>query len=320
MTQLPAGTVTFLFTDIQGSTPLWERDAQAMQAALARHNAILEEAIREHGGRVFKIIGDAFQAAFPVPDQAVRAAIAAQRALQVESWGETGPLRVRMGIHCARAEVRGEDYAVSHDLNRLARIMAAGHGGQILLSATVADLSGQHLPKDINLQDLGEHQLKGMVRPERIYQVIAPDLPAVFPPLASQAAPRHNLPAPPTPLVGRQQEMTDLLALLRRADVRLVTLTGPGGTGKTRLALEAAHQSVSHYPDGVFFISLAPLQNAQLVPDTIAGELGAPERQGEPLLETLKGVLAKRRVLLLLDNFEHLIGAATRFAVDEGLV
>ena len=114
--------------------------------------------------------------------------------------------------------------------------------------------------------------------------------------------------------------MTDLLALLRRADVRLVTLTGPGGTGKTRLALEAAHQSVSHYPDGVFFISLAPLQNAQLVPDTIAGELGAPERQGEPLLETLKGVLAKRRVLLLLDNFEHLIGAATRFAVDEGLV
>ena len=189
MSKLPVGTVTFLFTDIQGSTPLWERSPRAMQNALAHHNTYLYEAIKAHGGTVYKVIGDAFQAAFDNPVRAVEAALEAQRKLHAGPWGETGPLRVRMGIHVGQAEVIEKEYS-GHTLNRVARIMAAGHGGQILLSLAVAELVRGHLVEDLGLKDLGEHFLKGLAQPEHIFQVIAPDLPLDFPPLVTKDLPR----------------------------------------------------------------------------------------------------------------------------------
>lgn len=189
MSKLPVGTVTFLFTDIQGSTPLWERNPRAMQNALASHNTYLYEAIKAHGGTVFKVIGDAFQAAFDNPIRAVEAALEAQRKLHAGPWGETGPLRVRMGIHVGQTEVINKDYS-GHTLNRVARIMAAGHGGQILVSLAVAELVRGHLAEGLGLKDLGEHFLKGLAQPEHIFQVIAPDLPVEFPPLVTKDLPR----------------------------------------------------------------------------------------------------------------------------------
>jgi WD40 repeat protein/serine/threonine protein kinase len=187
---LPVGTVTFLFTDIVGSTPLWEKNPRAMREALARHNSMLKETIEAHGGRVFKVIGDAFQAAFATPLQAVEATIAAQSALTAARWGETGLIQVRMGIHAGAAEIVDGDYPASHTLNRVARIMSAGHGGQILLSLAAAELIRGNLPSEVRLKDLGEHYLKGLAQAEHIFQIVAPGLPADFPPLVTRHAPR----------------------------------------------------------------------------------------------------------------------------------
>ncbi|HLF36450.1 MAG TPA: adenylate/guanylate cyclase domain-containing protein, partial [Anaerolineales bacterium] len=190
MLELPSGTITFLFSDIEGSTPLWERSPRAMQAALACHNSILQNSIERHNGQVFKVIGDAFQAAFTLPAQAVAAALEAQRALAAEAWSESGPIRVRMGIHSGPAEVGEGDYLASHTLNRVARITSAGHGGQVLLSAAVADHVRGLLPEDVSLKDLGEHFLKGLSHPERIFQLLAPELRPDFPPLVTRITPR----------------------------------------------------------------------------------------------------------------------------------
>ena len=197
MSRLPSGTIAFLFTDIEGSTRLWDQNPKAMQAAVEQHNILLVEAIESHGGHVFKIIGDEFQAAFTQPLHAVEAALAAQRALVAEDWGDVGEIKVRMGIHVGPGEVVSDDYAVSHTLNRVARVSAAGHGGQILLSGVAADLVRGLLPERVDLRDMGEHHFKGLSQPEHVYQILAPELPQDFPALKSLGIGALESTAPP---------------------------------------------------------------------------------------------------------------------------
>jgi class 3 adenylate cyclase len=214
MNNLPVGTVTFLFSDIEGNTPLWERDSQAMDAAMQIHHAILRQAIADNGGVVFKVIGDEFQAAFPTALQALLAALQAQRGLQAAAWNELGPLRVRMGMHTGEAhlDAQGDEYAVSHTKNRGHRVMEAGHGDQILLSQESVELCQRSLPEGVTLKDLGEHHIRNWNIPEHFYQVVSPDLPKDFPPLRTQVEPRHNLPAQLTSFIGRKRDQqVDLL-------------------------------------------------------------------------------------------------------------
>ena len=277
MVDLPTGTVTFLFTDIEGSTSRWEQHRAAMQAALARHDALLREAIDAHGGVVFKTVGDAFYATFPAAPAALEAALAAQRALQSEGWDATlGQVPVRMALHTGTAEVRDGDY-FGPPLNRVARLLAAGHGGQVLLSTVTHELVRDQLPPDTALRDLGEHHLKDLSRPEHIFQLAAPDLPSDFPPLRTLDRCPNNLPLQRSPLIGREREVAAVVEIFRRADVGLVTLTGPGGTGKTRLSLQVAAELLDEFPDGVWLVELAPLTDPVLVPSTIATVLGVKE-------------------------------------------
>ena len=309
MPPLPTGTVTFLFTDIEGSTQLWERHPEAMRAALARHDAILRCAVETHGGAVFKTVGDACYAAFATAPGALAATLNAQRTLVAEPWGATGPLRVRMALHTGTTDERDGDY-FGPPLNRLARLLATGHGGQVLLSDATQPLVRDSLPTAVSLRDLGTHRLKDLTQPEHIYQVIAPDLPTEFPPLRSLDVHPHNLPVHPTPLIGREREVAAMRALLQRDDVRLVTLTGPGGTGKTRLALQTAADLLDVFADGVFFVNLAPVSDPSRTTATIAQALGVREATGQPLLEILKDYLRDKDLLLMLDNFEQVLEAA----------
>src|SRR6266545_3268645 len=309
---LPSGMVTFLFTDIEGSTSVWEREPERMRLALARHHAILRTTIAAQGGHAYKIIGDAFQAAFALPAQAVAAALAAQRAFAAQAWETSEPVRVRMGIHVGPAAVEGNDYTTTHTLNRVARIMAAGHGGQILLSVEVADLVRRDLPTDVTLRDMGQQRMKGLTHLEHLFQVVAPDLPASLPPLKTLDPFRTNLPAQLTSFVGREQAITDVTQLLTTA--RLVTLTGPGGTGKTRLALQVAAGVLEAYSDGVWLVELAPLADAALIPRAVASALGLREEAGRPILATLTDFLRARHLLLILDNCEHVVAACAQSA------
>jgi class 3 adenylate cyclase len=256
MAVLPTGTVTFLFTDIEGSTRLWERDASAMKSALARHDEILRSAIEERDGHVFKTVGDAFCAAFSSAPEALGAAISAQRALHDEEWEEGAMIRVRMVLHTGAVEERGGDY-FGPALNRVSRLLSAGHGGQTLLSLATQELVRDALPDGARLDDLGERRLKDLFRPERVFQITSPGLPSDFPPLRTLENLRNNLPLQPTPLIGREREVAEVCERLRREDIRLLTLTGPGGTGKTRLALQAAADLLEDFEAGVFFVSLA---------------------------------------------------------------
>jgi class 3 adenylate cyclase len=270
--ELPSGIVTFLYTDIEGSTPLWERMPEAMRASEALHHRILREAISAHGGLVYKVIGDAFQAAFIEPVQALEAAIDAQLGLASADWGQTGRLQVRIGIHTGQAQAQGYDYSTTHTLNRVARVMSAAHGGQILVSQAVAELVRRALPAGVSLRDMGQHRLKGLSQPEHIYQLIAPDLPKDFPPLACLDERPNNLPAQLFPLVGRQAEIAIAKELLQTA--RILTITGPGGVGKTRLSLQLAEELLDQFPGGVWFVDLAPLSDPKLVPQTVAAAIG----------------------------------------------
>ncbi len=240
---LPSGTITFLFTDVQGSTTLWEREPAAMQKATERHNAILHAAVANHGGRVFKIVGDGFQAAFPLPLLALQAALAAQHGLAAAAWETTEPLFVRMGLHSGPAEVSGDDYISSHTLNRVARICSAGHGGQILLSLATEELLRGHLSETVSVKDMGEHFLKGLTQPERIFQVVAPGLPANFPPLVTELRPRS---ARQIPLLLTKLHIPDARPgwvgrprLFARLDQvsggQTALLSAPAGYGKTAL-------------------------------------------------------------------------------------
>jgi predicted ATPase/class 3 adenylate cyclase len=305
----PTGTVTFLFTDIEGSTKLWEQDASAMQKALARHDEILRDAIEERGGYVFKTVGDAFCAAFPTAPEALEAALEAQRTLLSEKWGETGPLRVRMALHMGVAEERDGDY-FGPPLNRVARLLSAGHGSQVLLSAAAQELVRDQLLAEASLMDLGERRLKDLFRPERVFQLVAAGLPSEFPPLRTLEGRPNNLPSQPTPLVGRERQIEEVAERLRGEEMRLLTLTGPGGTGKTRLALQAAADLLEEFEDGVFFVALATITDPQLLPSTIAAPLGVKESPEQPLIESLKGYLRQKVLLLVLDNFEQVLEGA----------
>jgi class 3 adenylate cyclase len=304
-----AGTFTFLFTDIEGTTKLWERHPEAMRRALVRHDEILQTTIDTHGGHVFKIVGDAFCAAFATAPDALGAALGAQLALSAaEEWGETGPLRVRMVLHTGTAEERGGDY-FGPPLNRVARLLSAAHGGQVLLSLPTRELVRDQLPSGVGLQDLGDKRLKDLFRPERVFQLVAPGLPSEFPPLKTLDAYRNNLPLLPTPLIGREREVAAVCERLQSPEVRLLTLVGPGGPGKTRVALQAAAELIEEFEDGAFFAALGAVSNPALVASTVAGALGVTETGDRPLEERLKEDLLHREMLLLVDNFEPVMEA-----------
>ena len=310
----PTGTVTFLFTDIEGSTRLWETNPARMRRAVDRHQVLLREAIADQGGVHFKTVGDALQAAFADAPSAVAAAVAGQQALVAEDWGDQGPLRVRMALHAGSATPVDGDY-LAPCLNRLSRLLGAGHGEQVLLTETVRRLLEGSLPSGVAFRDLAEHRLRDLLEPERVWQVLAPGLPADFPPLRSLDARRNNLPVQLTPLVGRENDVAAVAALLIESGARLVTLTGPGGTGKTRLALAVAAELLDgdpdSVPDGVWFVDLAPLTDPALVLPTIAAALGIRETGAQTLHESLVAFLESKRLLLVLDNFEHQLAAAT---------
>src|SRR5215204_5173059 len=288
---------------------MWERSPQAMQAALARHDELLRRAIEEHGGYVFKTVGDAFCCAFPTAPDALEAALDTQRLLLKERWAESTPLRVRMALHMGAAEARDGDY-FGPPVNRVARLLSAAHGGQVLLSAATHEMVRDQLPAGINLTELGEHRLKDLFRPERVFQLLAPELPSEFPPLRTLDTYRNNLPLQPTPLVGREKEVSEVCVLMGGDETRLLTLTGPGGIGKTRLALQAAADLLDDFSDGTFFVSLATLREAELLLPAVAETLGVRETGEQPLDETLNDYLSERRLLLLVDNFEQVLGAA----------
>jgi predicted ATPase/class 3 adenylate cyclase len=318
MPPLPTGTVTFLFTDIEGSTRLLQQLGNDYAEARGQHQSLLRAAFAAHGGAEVDTQGDAFFVAFATAPQAVAAAAQATRALAEHSWPEDiwpedTTLRVRMGLHTGTPQLVGDHY-VGLDVHRAARVAAAGHGGQVLLSAATRVLAAQALPQGATLRDLGAHRLKDLQEPEQVYQLVLPDLPADFPPLKTLDTFQHNLPLQPTPLLGREEAVADVSTLLRRDEVRLVTLTGPGGVGKTRLGLQVAAELVEEFTDGVWFVRLSRLSDPALVLPTIAQTLGLREAGSQSSEALLREYLRTRHLLLLLDNFEQVAGAAPSMA------
>ena len=311
----PIATRSFLFTDIEGSTRRWQADATAMSAALARHDAVVRSAIEAHGGEVFKTVGDAFCAAFERASDAVAAAVELERAVSAEDWSafgaEIGSLSVRAAVHSGEAETRDGDW-FGRPLNRAARLLAVGHGGQVLASRAVEALVADALPPDVSLRDLGRHRLKDLAEPEHVFQVLAAGLARNFPALASVDARPNNLPVQLSSFIGRDADINAVRRLLEGH--RLVTLTGIGGAGKTRLALQVAAEVLADYPDGAWFVDLVPVVEPTLVPETVAVALGVRDESGRAPLEVLFDHLARRRLLLVLDNCEHVVHAAADFA------
>ena len=310
---IPTGTVTLLFTDIEGSTRLWETEPDRMAQALRRHDELLHAAVGQAGGFVFKTVGDAFCAAFATPQAALEAALTAQRALTAEQWPTSRPIRVRMGMHTGVCEERDNDY-FGPVVNRTARLEAVAHGGQVLVSGTTAELLSETLPEGVRLRDLGLHRLKDLGRPERVFQLEAEFLPSGFPPLASLDNPElpNNLPGQPSAFVGRGPELIQVRSLVTSS--RLVTLTGSAGCGKTRLALQVAAELLGTARDGVWFVGLASLTEAEKIPEAVAAVLGlADQGRQQPLLESLMDALREQDTLILLDNCEHVIDGAAKF-------
>jgi predicted ATPase/class 3 adenylate cyclase len=308
---LPTGTVTFLLTDIEGSTPLWEKQPEAMKAALASHDAILRTAIEAWHGQVIKSTGDGIHAVFPTALEALQATIQAQTNLQ--SPLANLQIKVRMGLHTGEAELRDGDY-FGASLNRTGRIMAVGYGGQILLSDVTAGLVREALPAETSLKDMGEHRLKGLSNPEHLWQVVAPGLPGGFPALQSLSTLPNNLPLQLTSFIGREKERAEIKDLLHSA--RLVTLTGSGGTGKTRLSLEVGGDLLTSFPQGVWLIELAPLTNPDQVIPALAQVFRLPNLPIRSPETMLMDSLRDKKLLLILDNCEHLIAACARLAED----
>ena len=305
MTELPTGTVTFLFTDIEGSTRLLQELGKDYRAVQDDHMRLMRQAVADGGGTEIRTEGDAFFVAFSSAQGAIQAAVAAQRVFDSHPWSHGKPLRVRMGMHTGEGVLGGDDY-LGIDVNRAARIAAAGHGGQVLLSDATKGLAGT-LPDGVSLRDLGRHRLKDFDEPLSIHQLVIEGLPDEFPPLRTLDVP-SNLPVRLTAFVGREREIADLQELVSKN--RLVTLVGPGGTGKTRLSLELASAMLDGLTDGVYFVDLSPIRDPELVPSTIATALELKEGPQRSALETVIRFLADRRVLLLLDNFEQVVSAA----------
>ena len=305
---LPTGTVTFLFSDMEGSTRLVQELGPAVfTEILERHNALLREAFVRHGATERGTQGDSFLVMFPEAPPAVAAAADAQRALAGTDWPADATVRVRMGLHTGVARLGGDDY-VGLDVHRAARIAALGHGGQVLLSDTTRALTELDLPPGVTMRHLGAQVLRGLDRPEQLHQLVIDDLPADFPPLVVAQGPAGNLPSRLTTFIGRERELEALERALD--DAPLVTLTGPGGTGKTRLAMELAMRHAADFPDGAWLVRLEGVDDPTLVPDAIAAALGILESPDTTPLERIRGFLGNRSVLLLLDNFEHLLDAA----------
>ena len=314
-TALPQGTVTFLFTDLEGSTRRWEAHPEQMRDALARHDAIVRGAVESHGGVVFSTMGDGMAAVFASARDAVAAVLAAQAGLAAAEWGEvTGPLAARMGLWTGEGVLGGEHY-LNQPLNRCARLMAAGHGGQALVSGATELLVRDDLPEGCGLVDLGEHRLRDLARPVRIFQLTGPGLQAEFPPLRSLEAFAGNLPVQLSSFVGRAGELAGLAAAVQRSP--LVTVTGPGGVGKTRLALQAAADQLPSFSDGAWLCELAPAQDGEAMAQAVATALRAHPRPGLSTAGSVVEFLRTRSALLLvLDNCEHLVAAAAALAAD----
>ncbi len=306
---LPTGTVTFLFTDIEGSTKLAERlGTAAWSELLEAHHAILREAFAASSGREIKTEGDSFFVVFRSAQAAVGATVDAQRALAAHAWPDGAAIRVRMGLHTGEGVLVADGDYVGLDVHRAARVASAGHGGQVLVSSTTRALVDGALPAGVELRDLGEHRLKDLSRPERIGQLVIVGLPDHFPALKTLSNLPNNLPVMLTTFVGRGAEVARVRELL--AGSRLVTLTGPGGTGKTRLSLQLAAEAIDAFPDGVFFVPLGPIADPTLVAGTIASVLGIQDVGGTPIEQRLADYLTSRRLLLVLDNFEQVTDAA----------
>jgi predicted ATPase/class 3 adenylate cyclase/DNA-binding CsgD family transcriptional regulator len=313
MRELPTGTVTLLFTDIEGSTRLLQQVGDRYAGLLAECRRMLRGLFQQWHGHEVDTQGDAFFVAFERAADAVGAAAAVQRALFSHAWPTGTPLWMRMGLHTGEPQRTADGY-VGLDVHRAARIMSAGHGGQVLLSQATGSLVEQDLPEGVSLRDLGEHRLKDLGRPMRLFQLVSADLPADFPPLHTLESFPNNLPVQPTSFLGREHEVAAIADLLSRSEVRLVTLTGPGGTGKTRLALQVTADVSERFKNGVFFVNLAPVSDPALVVPTIAETLAIREGSGQALLSHLVEELRPQQLLLLLDNFEQVVSAAEQVA------
>lgn len=310
---LPTGTVTLLFTDIEGSTHLLQQLGDDYASLLANHHRLLRMVSRQWNGREVDMQGDSFFLAFARANDAVEAALAIQRAFAANNWPNGVTVRVRIGLHTGEPQLSPDGY-IGIDVHHAARIMSAGHGGQVLLSHTTYNLVEQHLPEGAYLKDLGEHRLKDLQRPTHLFQLGAADLPGEFPPLKTLDYRANNLPIQPTSLIGREKEVETVCALLRRPEVRLLTLMGPGGVGKTRLGLQVAADLSELFSDGVFIVPLAPVYDPEQVVPMIAQTLSIGEAGGQPLLALVKSVLKEKNLLLLLDNFEQVADAALQVA------
>ena len=306
-----SGPATFLFTDIEGSTEKWEQEPERMAKAVAAHDALLRDAVEKNRGRVIKTSGDGIVAVFADPVDGIAAVVATQLALTDPALTAGIPLAVRCGLHAGEAQRHGDDY-LGTTLNRAARVMALAYGGQVLLSQAVADRLVGRLHEGIALRDLGEVRLKGLAGTERVHQLLHPRLREAFPALRSLEATPNNLPQQLTSFVGREREIEDAEALLART--RLLTLSGIGGLGKTRLALQIAGNVLDRYRDGVWFVDLAPIRDGALVTSEAAKVLGVREEPGRPIMQTLCANLKTRKLLLILDNCEHLLQACADLA------
>lgn len=309
--------LTFLFTDLENSTGLWQQAPLTMQSALARHDAITQTAVFEHNGRIVKTTGDGLHAVFHSAIDGVLAALAMQQAMGSEKWpAETGSLKIRVGLHSGDSQERAGDYYGS-TVNTAARVMDLGHGGQILLSeVTVLLLRGSILP-EIMFKELGAYKLKGLVQPEVIYQLFHPDLVHEFPPLRSASVPKTNLPAETTPLIGREQELSALSALLTDPQLTLFTIIAPGGSGKSHLAIELGHRMVKVFANGVYFVELAPINDSENIVPALAEASGYQFQQnGRGQKQQILDFLANKEMLLIMDNYEHLLDDGTVIVTD----
>jgi class 3 adenylate cyclase len=309
--QPPSGTVTLLFTDIEGSTRFWEEAPEVMSTALTRHDELVRAAIGGSSGYVFKALGDGFCATFTSAGDALRAATEIQSAINAEPWADPVRLKVRIGLHTGECEERDGSY-FGAAVNRTGRLMSTAHGGQIVLSGLTAQLVRDSLPTGAELRDLGRHRLKDLGQPEAIYEFDPPGASADFPPLRSLDNPDrpNNLPVQVNSFVGRERELADTRELVRQH--QLVTLSGPGGSGKTRLAIQVGAELIDRANGGVWLVELGAVEDPELVAPSVATVLGVREEAGRSVMETLTEALRERRLLLILDNCEHLLTACAQ--------